>query len=417
MKNFCFLNNSKPLFLCLVLLSVSLLLGCNALNTLAEIRGNRNSATVVDSSGDDASAVPANLNAQTSAQCRNILRGDRRNKPNDRGELPADMPVPRGSVLCGYVDGQRATYYINEAVDKNALAQFYRDALPPQGFDLQMDNPTEGGGKFMVFGRGASESIQIQTTLSSLAEFRNMFSIAYLPPSDAHGNARQSSSGTTIMRGAGNSNHSNSTNAQNDNSPMPPDCGNNPLGSYKCAAELQSKLKSWQFSIEEKDERGGGGRGKTFTGERALPGNNRVVIHVMIAGVSRKDDGEWWYRFGSVAGQNDNGYRLYYKETNGWQRIESPPDDMGDLMTMSNVVSPLSAFGQTPAEAETINGQQCNHFRRTDSETGDVTDTWVSQTTGYALRVVFKNRSGYTKQNDFSRQNEALNFETPPGAQ
>ncbi len=51
-------------------------------------------------------------NAQQTAQCQNLLRG-RRDRINDMGELPADMPLPRGTVLCGFVSDLRATYFIN----------------------------------------------------------------------------------------------------------------------------------------------------------------------------------------------------------------------------------------------------------------------------------------------------------------
>lgn len=115
------------------------------------------------------------------------------------GELPLNMPVPRGSVLCGYENNRRATYCINDTADENALAQFFRDALAAQGFDLQTDNPQTSGGKFLVFGRGASETIQIETTLSDGAKFRNAFSIAYVAPTDARGNPLTD---TTIMRSA-----------------------------------------------------------------------------------------------------------------------------------------------------------------------------------------------------------------------
>lgn len=386
------------------LLTFSLLfIGCQTVQNLA-------SSVKTNTATYDKEPEPAPTpNAQTSAQCRNILGGNSRNKINDRGELPADMPLPDGSVLCGYVDGQRATYYINETIGRDALAQYYRDTLPPQGFDLQTDNP-ENGGRFMVFGRGTSETLQIETVLSAGAEFRNMFSIAYMPPNDERGNAL---TGTMIMRRGSsdrNSAPAQTANSQNASSQIRETCGDNPVGSVKCAIALQEKLKNWKFIIVYAET---SGRRSTYDGERASA-DGKVVIRTTISGAGRAADGEWWFRLG--ASPLDNGQRIYVKENGAWKRMQSPPDNFGEVLPNSNAIGLIdSDLANAASGTERINGEECNRFSKSSDD--QTVTVWISKTSGYAVRKISKDRAGNTVQTDAARQGEISRIETPPGAE
>lgn len=351
-------------------------------------------------------------NAQQTAQCQNLLRG-RRDRINDMGELPADMPLPRGTVLCGFVSDLRATYFINSTLDGAAVAQFYRDALPPQGFVLGLDNPSNGG-RFMDFVRGTSETIQIESRLSTGAEFRNMFSVSYMPPSNEHG---EIITGTTIMRRGANSSGANATtNPPNgDANNAAAVCGNrNPIGGVKCAIELQKNLQNWQFSLEDKTPTGAR---QTYAGE-FLRRDRQVRIRAVVAGRGR-DDGEWWFRLGTnpLLG-GDNGSRAYRKEDAKWIRYQAMPDDIGGiLLSETAAIGELDSGNATFLGTENLGGESCKHYRQIIAAEGEsypqvTKDFWISARTGFCVRRRTES-AGNVRLLNISRLGEIRNIDSP----
>jgi hypothetical protein len=413
MKTFHFQNNFTTISAVAVLVFIFTFAGCSSIKTFANNFGGSTAADAnSQSAAPEAAATPDRLQA---ARCQKVLGGDRRNKPNDRGEVPADMPLPRGSVLCGYIDGQGATYYINDAMDKGAMAQFFRDVLPPQDFPLKLDNP-QNGGRFMVFVRGTSETLQIETALSSSGEeYKNIFSIAYMPPRDDHGNEV---TGTTIMRRAGNSNVSTDTqrpDTQNGNRQNTADCGDHPVGSMDCAATKNPTNRQFSLEIVNPD-----GSRRTYVGERIQRGREAIILHVTISGSSAESNGEWWDKL-SGDGRTTDAQNTFRKVDGVWTRQRRKPaeQEYQNLVIATNVIqfADVAAARATLIGTGAVNGENCNHYQLKYDNTGaNVTDYWISLRTGYALRRQTKVNNQTTIVNE-SRQDENIRIETPPGGE
>lgn len=405
MKNFCFQNNFKLILIFAILLFIFIPAGCGAAKTLADNFGSNRLNVANTASKAEPAATP---NTRQTAQCQNLLGGNRRNRLNDMGELPADMPLPRGTFLCGYVDGQRSTYFINSALSGEAVAQFYRDTLPAQDFVLQMDN-AQNGGRFMNFGRGTSETIQIESRLSTGAEFRDVFSVAYMPPRDERG---EELTGTMIMR---HGNSSRNANASNRNSQSANDCGDHTVGSIDCAATKNPTNRQFSMEIIKPD-----GSRRTYTGERIQRGHNAIILHVTITGASAQSDGEWWDKL-SGDGQTTDAQNTFRKINGVWTRQTRKPTEQEyqNLILATNVIQFADVAAARPVliGTETVNGEICNHFQlKYDSSGANVTDYWISQRTGYAIRRQTKMNNQTTIVNE-SRQGENLQIETPAGAE
>ena len=409
MKNFRFQGRLFPIFTGFALFVVSFIAGCGTIKTLADNFGD-NRAARVNSSSSEVEPAPT-PNARTNARCQAVLLDARRDKPNDRGELPADLPVPRESVLCGFGNSSRSTYYINDAVGADAVAQFYRDALPPQGFELLMDNPHMDGGRFMNFVRGTSETIMVETKIGTGANFRNIFSVAYMPPRNERG---EEITGTMILRRADSNRKANAQAAAtpNGNSRNAAACGSNPLGSVACALELQKNVRSWQFSIEDTQS----GKRKTYAGEYAKR-DRHIRIRFALTGQGR-DDGEWWFRFGDNPLAEDNGTRAYRKESGAWVRYNDVPFDTdGMVLTQTAPIRELDGVNIPFLGTENVGGEECNRYRRVIPRQSDLypevtLDYWISRRTGYALRRR-ESSSGNNRLLNVSRQNEINNVESP----
>jgi hypothetical protein len=182
-----------------------------------------------------------------------------------------------------------------------------------------------------------------------------------------------------------------------------------PPGSYARALELWEGLRNFQFTVEVTEANG---RRRTYAGER-VQRNGQTIIHVRISGAGRDQDGEWWFRLGN--NPFDNGQRVYLKERGNWVRMKSPPDTEM-IIPAGGTVSPLLAANQTLVGTETLSGQTCQRYRRTDAGVG-VTDTWISTTNGYGIRKRFQDTHGNVTVNDIARPNEDIQIETPAGAE
>ena len=376
-----------------------LFVGCGQLQSLSTSAASNDAQTV-----NEAEPMPT-PNAEQAAVCRNVLSpSERENRPNSMGDLPARFPVPGESVLCGYNGVRSVTVYLNSSLKDTAIIRFYRETLTAQGFALQLNNGTANGGKFMIFGRGASESVQLEIYgTGGDANFKDVFEIAYMPPTDADGN-------TTIPAvpiNGGTTDSTTSDNAVND-------CGDHPVGSLECAATKNPTNR--QFSLEVTDS---DGRRRTYTGERIQLGRDAIVLHVTITGSKAESNGEWWDKL-SGDGQTADAQNTFRKEGGVWTRQRRKPTEQEyqNLIIATNVIqfADLAATRPTLIGTESVGGDVCNHFQiKYDSFGANVTDYWISRRTGYAVRRQTKMNNQTTLVNE-SRQGENISIETPRGA-
>ncbi|HEY0426505.1 MAG TPA: hypothetical protein VGC76_01740 [Pyrinomonadaceae bacterium] len=388
-----------------ILLAISLLLmGCQ------QIQSWSTSAAADDSRAFNEAKPMATPNAEQAAVCRSVLSSsDRQNRPNSTGDLPARFPVPGESVLCGYNGVRLVTVYLNPSVKDTGVARFYRERLPAQGFTLQMDNSTSSGGRFMVFGRGASETVQLEIYgASGDANFKDVFEIAYMPPLDAAGNP-------TIpapMNDGASDSTTNEKTKTNGNTPN--DCGDHPIGSIECAATKNPTNRQFFLEIIKPD-----GSRRSYTGERIQLGQDAIILHVTITGSSAQSNGEWWDKL-SGDGQITNAQNTFRKEGGVWTRQRRKPTEQEyqNLIIATNVIqfADVAAARPTLIGTENVNGESCNHFQiKYDNSGANVTDYWISRRTGYAVRRQTKMNNQTTIVNE-SRQDENINVETPQGA-
>ena len=268
----------------------------------------------------------------------------------------------------------------------------------------------------MVFGRGTSEMIVVQTIVSESVNFRNVFSVGYMPPRNERG---EELTGMTIMRNGnvnGNPPSSPNRNNRNESSRIIQDCGDHPVGSFECAFSKLPTNRQFSIEITKPD-----GSRRTYAGEFIKIGQEAVILHVTITGASAESNGEWWDKL-SGEGRTTDANNTFRKVNGVWSRVRTKPKEQEyqNLFFASGVVQPIdigAAYAPVKIGEEAINGENCNHFQIKYIADGSrsVTDVWVSKRTGYAMRRKMKTPAGTTIVNE-SRQGETINIETPAGA-
>jgi hypothetical protein len=388
-----------------ILLAISLLfMGCQQIQSLTTSAASNASARV-----NEAEPMPT-PDAVHAAVCRNVLSpSERQNRANSTGDLPARFPIPGESVLCGYNGVRSVTVYLNPSVKDTGVVRFYRERLPAQGFTLKMDNPSSNGGRFMVFGRGTSETVQIEIYGDSGdANFKDVFELAYMPPLDANGNP------ITPAPMSSDSNDSGTTGKTKTSGNVTNDCGEHPIGSIECAAMKNPTNRQFSLEIISADE-----SRRSYIGERIQLGQDSIILHVTITGSTAQSNGEWWDKL-SGDGQITSAQNTFRKESGVWTRQRRKPSEQEyqNLIIATNVIqfADVAAARPTLIGTENVGGESCNHFQiKYDNSGANVTDYWISRRTGFALRRQTKMNNQTTIVNE-SRQDENISIETPQGA-